>query len=184
MSRPSSQNPPGVPGGTVSRQPAPPRGFSLVEVTLALGITAFALLAVVGLLPVAIESGRNSIAKTEAAGLLSRVMAELPHLAALDPGDPGAKTEALGLALGDLAQPSDQSLFFTREGAEVPGSDPRAVYRVSIRRGAVAPAPAVTRSLPVRLLVTWPAAADADPGIWPLRYTGSLEAVTAMEWRG
>jgi uncharacterized protein (TIGR02598 family) len=40
------------------------QGFSLVEVTLAIGIVAFALIAILGLVPVGLNSGRDSIAAT------------------------------------------------------------------------------------------------------------------------
>ena len=39
-------------------------GFSLVEVTLAIGIVGFALLAIVGLIPVGLNSGREAIDAT------------------------------------------------------------------------------------------------------------------------
>ncbi len=51
--------------------------FSLVEVTLALGICAFCLLAIFGLLPVGIKSGRMAVGETAAAGLLSMAATDL-----------------------------------------------------------------------------------------------------------
>ena len=38
--------------------------FSLVEVTLALGIAAFCLIAVFGLMPVGVQTNRNAISQT------------------------------------------------------------------------------------------------------------------------
>jgi uncharacterized protein (TIGR02598 family) len=40
------------------------QGFSLIEVTLAIGIVAFALIAILGLVPVGLNSGRESIDST------------------------------------------------------------------------------------------------------------------------
>ena len=48
--------------------------FSLVEVTLALGIAAFCLLAIFGLLPVGIKSQQNAIGQTVAAGIATGIV--------------------------------------------------------------------------------------------------------------
>jgi type II secretory pathway pseudopilin PulG len=53
------------------------RAFSLVEVTLALGVMAFCLVAVLGLLPVGLANNRNSIQQTAATSILSSVAADL-----------------------------------------------------------------------------------------------------------
>lgn len=49
--------------------------FSLVEVTLALGIVTFALVGVIGILPVAMTSSRQSIDRNRAAAVASTVYA-------------------------------------------------------------------------------------------------------------
>ena len=53
------------------------KGFSLVEVTLAIGIAGFALLAIFGLLPVGLSSNQASIQQTEAANIVTGIMADL-----------------------------------------------------------------------------------------------------------
>lgn len=55
----------------------PTDGFSLVEVTLALGIAGFCLIAVLGLLPVGIQTNQRSISQTAATAILSSVIADL-----------------------------------------------------------------------------------------------------------
>ena len=52
-------------------------GFSLVEVTLALGIAAFCLMAVFGLMPVGMQTNRNAKSQTRATNLMAAVMADL-----------------------------------------------------------------------------------------------------------
>ena len=47
--------------------------FSLVEVTLALGVAAFCLIAVFGLLPVGVNSDQTSIQQTAAASLATSI---------------------------------------------------------------------------------------------------------------
>lgn len=51
--------------------------FSLVEVTLALGIAAFCLLAVFGLVPVAVLVNRNATSQTAATNIMAAVIADL-----------------------------------------------------------------------------------------------------------
>ena len=51
--------------------------FSLVELTLALGIAAFCLLAVFGLMPVGVQANRNATSQTAATSILSDVIADL-----------------------------------------------------------------------------------------------------------
>jgi uncharacterized protein (TIGR02598 family) len=52
-------------------------GFSLVEVTLALGIAAFCMVAVLGLMPVGVQTNRNATSETAATNILAAVVADL-----------------------------------------------------------------------------------------------------------
>ena len=54
-------------------QIANPRAFSLVEVTLAIGIVSFALVAVLGLLPVGLRSVKNANEQAGAANVLNAI---------------------------------------------------------------------------------------------------------------
>src|SRR3981189_1087880 len=51
--------------------------FSLVEVTLALGIAAFCLIAVFGLMPVGAPTNRNATSQTAATNILSSVVSDI-----------------------------------------------------------------------------------------------------------
>ena len=53
------------------------KAFSLVEVTLALGVASFCLIAVFGLIPVGVQTNRNATSQTAAAGILASVIADL-----------------------------------------------------------------------------------------------------------
>ena len=57
--------------------PARRRAFSLVEVTLALGIVTFGLVGVVGVLPTALASGRQSFDQNRAAAIANTIFASL-----------------------------------------------------------------------------------------------------------
>src|SRR5437870_3245281 len=62
------------------------KGFSLIEVTLAMGIAAFCLLAVMGLLPVALKTQQASIAQTQANSIISQITGKLRAAVRLPPG--------------------------------------------------------------------------------------------------
>ena len=51
--------------------------FSLVELTLALGVAAFCLLAVFGLMPVGVQTNRNATSQTRATSITAAVIADL-----------------------------------------------------------------------------------------------------------
>src|SRR4051812_36178994 len=52
-------------------------GFSLVEVTLAIGIAGFCLIAVLGLLPAGVQTNRNATSQTAANNIMAAVVADL-----------------------------------------------------------------------------------------------------------
>ena len=54
-----------------------PHAFSLVEVTLAIGVAAFCLIAVFGLLPVGLQTNRNATSQTAATNIIAFVVADL-----------------------------------------------------------------------------------------------------------
>ena len=51
--------------------------FSLVELTLAIGIAAFCLIAVFGLIPVGVQTNRNATSQTAATNILSSVVSDI-----------------------------------------------------------------------------------------------------------
>ena len=55
--------------------------FSLVEVTLALGVAAFSLLIILGMLPVSLKTNQASTQQTNANGIISQVAADLRAIA-------------------------------------------------------------------------------------------------------
>jgi uncharacterized protein (TIGR02598 family) len=55
--------------------------FSLVEVTLALGVAAFCLLAVLGLLPIGVKTNQAATNETIANGILSAIISDLRTMA-------------------------------------------------------------------------------------------------------
>jgi type II secretory pathway pseudopilin PulG len=82
--------------------------FSLVEVTLALGIAAFCLIAVFGLVPVAVQTNRNATSQTAATNIMASVIADL-RAAPKPPG--GVKSVQYRIIFGTA-----KTLFFDEVG--------------------------------------------------------------------
>src|SRR5207248_10414692 len=59
--------------------------FSLVEVTLAIGVAAFCLLAVFGLVPIGVQTNRNATSQTAAANIMAAVIADVRTAAKATP---------------------------------------------------------------------------------------------------
>ncbi len=152
--------------------------FSLVEVTLALGIGAFCLIGVFSLIPIAVQTNRNATSQTAANGVIASVVADLR-------ATPSGVTPSAQFAINlpaNAASPADpppcsgtQTLYFNGAGqvASAIGADSRYRLIVTFVRnptGATAPTYA-------RLKVSWPAAVD------PCTTTpsGSVETFAAFD---
>ena len=125
-------------------------GFSLVEVTLALGIAAFCLIALFGLLPLGIQTNQSSISQTAAASVLSSVVADLRAT---------PKTSLTSLQF-EITFGTAKILYFDGEGRAVAPTDVNATprYRVTI---AFPPSPAGSFAPTfVSLKISWPALVD------------------------
>lgn len=68
------------------------KAFSLIEVTLALGIAAFALVALLGLFSVGLSSNRSSANQTAIAQIASQMLEESSSLNPALPGSPIIRT--------------------------------------------------------------------------------------------
>ena len=152
-----------------------PRGFSLIEVTIALSVAAFCLLAILGLLQTGITSQRATVEQTAATGIASMIFSDLS-------AGGTNKTSRFEIALTNTAG-GLQTLYFDESGKTTGAIGSAAAgssrYRASVEvRAAGANAVAVS---PVRILVTWPAAADPSPSQWPAKFSGSVETWTALD---
>ena len=142
--------------------PSRPFGaFSLVEVTLAIGIAAFCLLAVLGLMPVGLKSQQTAVEQTKANAIVSQIAADLSAAARLPPGQVSKQFKIHG-----RWNSTPDRLYFTNEGIQTgttnQGSVPTdAVLRATI--SYIAP-PVATTSL-ADIKVTWPAQVDPATGV-------------------
>jgi uncharacterized protein (TIGR02598 family) len=149
-------------------------GFSLVEVTLALGIAAFCLIAVFGLVPVGVQTNRNATSQTAATNILSSVVSDLR---ASPPGQTKSsiyqitrgKSNKWTVCFDGQAKPTGTPMATDRVCPANSNSRYRLYVQIDATSGGVVyPAHAYLR-------VTWPAL--ASPSVTP---SGSVGTVTTF----
>jgi uncharacterized protein (TIGR02598 family) len=142
-------------------------GFSLVEVTLALGVAAVALLAVFALLPIGLQTNRNAGEQTAAPRILAAISADLratPRTA--------TASQLFGITIPANSTAATSDLFFTTEGQFSSSITADSRYHVTI---TFIPNPAGTAAATfANLKMTWPA--GAQPGT----AAGSVEHFVAL----
>jgi uncharacterized protein (TIGR02598 family) len=147
-------------------------GFSLVEVTLALGVAAVSLLAIFALLPVGLKTNQVAIERRASTDILSAVVADLRATPITNPrgGATASPRFAIRIPANPVSRITTVTLFFNTEGqcsTDLEGStkpdssgwDPslQTRYRATI---TFMPNGAGARSATfVHLKATWPAAA-------------------------
>lgn len=162
--------------------PGPSAGFSLVEVVLALGITSFAILTILGLLGTALQSNRDSEQRLEAANLATLILSQYQNALAMD-STTGAWVSPLPETVSATSAPSQDSapVGLTLDGQSTSNLRDRdakygLTYRVwkSPRLGAGANYDLIHCALKLR----WPAAALAADSTNP--DSTSYEVVTSF----
>jgi uncharacterized protein (TIGR02598 family) len=158
-------------------------GFSLVEVVIALGVTAFCLISILGLIFAGLQGTQQTSEQTGAVGIATDVIADLK--ATPTQGTPTSPN--FGITIPTTATTTPMTFFIESDGsasstaaspnfAKTP--DQNARYRVSLGF----PQSTTGRSAtPVRVMITWPALADPNPGTWPTHYQGSWETVVNLD---
>jgi uncharacterized protein (TIGR02598 family) len=135
--------------------------FSLVEVTLAIGIAVFCLLAIFALLPVGLNTNQTSVQQTIAAGLAASVVADI-SAASKGGQSPLYKIRPDAAEETEIALKADGSLVGDRSDAD---------YKAKI--SITPPGAGIMGPTQVYIRLSWPASA-ANPG-------NSFETVTAMD---
>lgn len=136
--------------------------FSLVELTLALGIAAICLMSVFGLLPVGLESNHNAISQSASASIIAAVVADMG-------ATPKAATTSAQYA---VSFGTAKTIYFDNEGAIAASLGPTSRYRLEIE---FPPNPTAGAATFAYLKVTWPAAAS------PASAMGASEVFVAFD---
>jgi uncharacterized protein (TIGR02598 family) len=133
--------------------------FSLVEVTLALGIAAFCLIALFGLMPVGVQTTRNATSQTAATNIIAAVVADLR-------ATPKTVNTSAQFA---ITFGTAKTLYFDGTGQFATSQGANSRYQLNVRwAGSTG-----LRYADVR--VTWPA------GAAPANASGSAEMVAAFD---
>lgn len=146
--------------------------FSLVEVTLALGVAGFCLIAVMGLLPVSVQTNRAAVQQTTANGILSAVISDLrtvpkgawqnsKQFKTVFPNKNGTPNHLYFSNDGSTGTKADQAygntvFDVTVTGINLPGAGPKTADLINVK-------------------VSWPYAASSPPP------EGSVETLVSLD---
>jgi hypothetical protein len=177
--------------------------FSLIEVTIALGLAAFCLVTVFALLPLGLASDQTSLDQTVASNLSSGIVADLRSTQPLGANASpryGIVIPVPPASISGTAVTSGTTLYLSASGNAstngqlVLGGTNASRYRVTLgfcfsSAGSFPTSMPSRKSTAVRVLITWPAVADPTPGVWtlggaaswPSNYTGSYEENTTLD---
>ena len=147
-------------------------GFSLIEVAIAIGIAAFSLVAIGGLVPVGVNSSQSAASQTGAASLMGAVVSDLRSTVAASPIPSGTSSyfKFPITTSGTTTLYVDESNTFTTTLASLPA----ARFRVTVSNVFNPTAPNRSASLEY-VLITWPA------GALPANATGHMESIVALD---
>ena len=136
--------------------------FSLVEITLALGIAAFCLLAVFGLMPVGVQTNRNATSQTAATNIIAAVIADIRATPT------GNNTSSqFGIPIGTSVPP----IYFDETGQFATARGNTSRYQLNVTWNSSS----FVGLFYADLKVSWPAAAT------PANASGSVEMFAAID---
>jgi uncharacterized protein (TIGR02598 family) len=145
-------------------------GFSLVEITLALGVAAFALLAILGLIPVGLNSNQTSIEQSTATNIASAISADFRQVPSAPAIAANASLKATSSLYNiDVSQnytSTSPKVFYLDQGGgpfpppSAPGSTSRYKVSITLTQPTTNPRAATVGTI----TVGWPAAAAQSLG--------------------
>jgi hypothetical protein len=152
-------------------------------VTVALGIAAFCLLSLLGLLSVSLNSNQNALQQTGASRVAAAIMADLRTTQTMTPIT--VTSPLFGIALPPTGTVT-RTFFLTEDGspAGLPGANADPSLNPWYRATIVLTAPATGTqkfATMARLFLTWPALADGVAAAAPANYSGSFEVMAALD---
>jgi uncharacterized protein (TIGR02598 family) len=155
-------------------------GFSLIELTLALGVASFCLVTVFALLPTSLSTNQRTIQQTADTTLARAISVDLSATPNTTQNSLryGITIPATGTATHIIFLQEDGSLSGTQDSDANPSLNPK--YRATIY--FVAPTNTSQKTATtVRILLTWPALADKSAAVaTPTNYAGAYEIFTAV----
>lgn len=151
-------------------------GFSLVEITLAIGVAAVALVSIIGLLGVSADANGAAGRDTVLVTMTTQVMNELrgaPSFEALWAAEPRAAGFVPKPNGSPSAIPQDTSYFFNADGRQIKAGTPDVIYECTVRKTADLPRREDNKGpsnlLKLQLFFTSPVTAHPSPDKRPNR---------------
>lgn len=130
-------------------------GFSLVEVTLAMGVAAVSLLVIFSLLPIGLQTNQRSIEQTASTDILSAVAADLRATPVTSPrGNPTTSTQ-FSINIPAAGSTGTTTLFFNSSGQSNASQQSDSRYRLTVT--FVSSGGGAKTATWADLKVTWPA---------------------------
>ncbi|XHR29650.1 MAG: Verru_Chthon cassette protein B [Chthoniobacteraceae bacterium] len=151
----------------MKRFPSQSSGFSLVEVALAIGIAAFCLISILGLIPVGLTVAQNASSQTGAVSLISAIAADLREVSTTGTASPYFKIT--------IPDTTGKTLYVDDGGQYTTDLQklPNARYRVEVK--TVSAVSGTTGSPTMqKVVVTWPARASGNS-------MGMAESILALD---
>jgi uncharacterized protein (TIGR02598 family) len=106
--------------------------FSLVEVTLALGVAAISLLVIFSLLPIGLQTNQRSIEQTASADILSAVVADLRATPVTNPRGNATMSTQFGISIPATGSMGTTTLFFNTAGQSATSQQFDSRYRIIV----------------------------------------------------
>jgi uncharacterized protein (TIGR02598 family) len=131
--------------------------FSLVEVTLALGVAAISLIVIFSLLPIGLQTNQRSIEQTASADILSAVTADLRATPPTNPRGNATTSTQFGINIPTAGSTGTTALFFNSAGKFASSQQSDSRYRVTVT--FVSNGGGTRTATFADLQVTWPAGA-------------------------
>lgn len=149
-------------------------GFSLVEVTLALGVVAVCVVTIFGLLPVGLETDRNATQQVSSSDILAAVIADLRATPVTTPRGSATTSHQFMVTIpaNPVAAATTATLFFDGTGAYTAASTNNSRFRLTI---TFQPNSGGRSATLVDLKMTWPPDASAANA------AGSAEMFVALD---
>ncbi|MBX6325116.1 MAG: hypothetical protein IRY93_03655 [Chthoniobacterales bacterium] len=151
-------------------------GFSLIELTFAIGLTAFCLLTLFAMLPLALKIQQASIQQSTASAICSHIAADLSAALRLPPG---VRSKQFNLRARWTESETADVLYFAKDGTFLPGStNAREVPADAVFRATVTYLrPSTETTSLADISITWPAKVDPAAGGVPSGKVGTFAAI-------
>ena len=158
--------------------------FSLVEVTLALGIAAFCLIAVFGLVPIGVQTNRNATSQSAATNIMAAVVADIRATSRATASATPSQLYSINIPAAGSSTTTPQLFYLDGAGRSAasiaPVSptpfQPRYVLSVTFPQVNPTPTPPALPPTYADVKIIWPAVSPT-----PASPSGSVEMFAAFQ---